>query len=140
MVEKRQIILASHGEFSKGLKHSLEMILGNMANQIRVYSLYPGENASDFQAALEKEIAEHTDTEYVILTDVFGGSVCNALMILAGHENVKVFAGMNFNLVTELLMQSIPLTEEAVRDMLDTARSGIMQVVLDETLRMEEDF
>ena len=33
---------------------------------------------------LEKEINANRDTEFVILTDVFGGSVCNALMTLTG--------------------------------------------------------
>lgn len=138
MVEKRQVILASHGDFSKGLKDSLKMILGGMADQIRDYSLYPGENASDFRENLEEEIKGCSDTEYVILTDVFGGSVCNALMTLSAYENVKVFAGMNFSLAAELLMQGIPLDEKTVEEVLNTARKGMMQVVLGE--EEEEDF
>ena len=138
MVEKRQVILASHGEFSKGLRDSLKMILGECAEHVRAYSLYPGELASDFKEELEKEINANRDTEFVILTDVFGGSVCNALMTLTVCENVKLFAGMNFNMAAEVLTQGVPLTEKAVEEILDTSKEGIMQVVLKK--EEEEDF
>lgn len=138
-VEKRQVILASHGEFSKGLKYSLKMILGELAEDVRTYSLYPGEIASDFSEELGKEIRDNSDTEYVILTDVFGGSVCNALMTLTVCENVKLFAGMNFNMAAEVLTQSVPLTEKAVEEILETAKEGVQYVVLNRE-EEEEDF
>ena len=137
-MEKRQVILASHGEFSKGLRDSLKMILGETAENVRAYSLYPGEVASDFREELEKEINAEKDTEFVILTDVFGGSVCNALMTLTICENVKLFAGMNFNMAAEVLTQSIPLSEKAVEEILDTAKEGVLHVVLKK--EEEEDF
>lgn len=137
-MEKRQVILASHGGFSKGLRDSLKMILGEIAENVRSYSLYPGEVATDFKEELEKEIRANTDTEYVILTDVFGGSVCNALTTLTVCENVKLFAGMNFNMAAEVLTQSIPLDEETVEEVLGTAREGAMHVVLKK--EEEEDF
>ena len=138
MVEKRQVILASHGEFSKGLRDSLKMILGELAEDVRAYSLYPGENAADFKTALENEIKDCKDTEFVILTDVFGGSVCNALMTLSIYENVKVFAGMNFNMAAEVLTSVVPLDESVVEEIVDTAREGITHVVLKN--EEEEDF
>ena len=137
MVEKRQVILASHGEFSKGLRDSLKMILGELAEDVRAYSLYPGENAADFKTALENEIKDCKDTEFVILTDVFGGSVCK-LMTLSIYENVKVFAGMNFNMAAEVLTSVVPLDESAVEEIVDTAREGITHVVLKN--EEEEDF
>ena len=137
-MEKRQVILASHGEFSKGLRDSLKMILGEVAEHVRAYSLYPGEIASDFKEELEKEINADKDTEFVILTDVFGGSVCNALMTLTICENVKLFAGMNFNMAAEVLTQSIPLSEKAVEEIVDTAKEGVSHVVLKK--EEEEDF
>ena len=137
-MERRQVILASHGEFSKGLRDSLKMILGEIAENVRAYSLYPGEIASDFREELEKEINDNKDTEFVILTDVFGGSVCNALMSLTIYENVKLFAGMNFNMAAEVLTQSTPLTEKAAEEILDTAKEGVVHVVLKK--EEEEDF
>ena len=86
-----------------------------------------------------KEIAEAVGIEGLIsLTDVFGGSVCNALMTLTVSENVKLFAGMNFNMAAEVLTQGVPLTEKAVEEILDTSKEGIMQVVLKK--EEEEDF
>ncbi len=138
-MEKRQVILASHGEFSKGLKDSLRMILGELAEGVRSYSLYPGENANDFKEELEKEIQADSDTEFVILTDVFGGSVCNALTMLTVYENVRLFAGMNFNMAVEALTESVPLDEESIKGILEAAKEGAIQVTLNKE-EEEEDF
>lgn len=138
-MEKRQVILASHGEFSKGLKDSLRMILGDLAEGVRSYSLYPGEKANDFKEELEKEIQADSDTEFVILTDVFGGSVCNALTMLTVYENVRLFAGMNFNMAVEALTESVPLDEESIKGILEAAKEGAIQVTLNKE-EEEEDF
>lgn len=138
-MEKRQVMLASHGEFSKGLKDSLGMILGEIAEGVRSYSLYPGGNANDFKEELEKEIQSDSDTEFVILTDVFGGSVCNALTMLTVYENVRLFAGMNFNMAVEALTESVPLNEESVKGILEAAKEGVIHVALNKE-EEEEDF
>lgn len=59
-------------------------------------------------------------------------------MTLTVCENVKLFAGMNFNMAAEVLTQGVPLTEKAVEEILDTSKEGIMQVVLKK--EEEEDF
>ncbi|WP_243155640.1 hypothetical protein [Enterococcus faecalis] len=51
----RRFYIASHGDFSKGIKHSLEMIAGHSAAAIHTYSLYPGESAVDFFGELKKK-------------------------------------------------------------------------------------
>lgn len=136
---ERKVVLASHGEFSKGLKDSLKMILGEAADEVRAYSLYPGENAVDFKEELEKEIRQSENMEYVILTDVFGGSVCNALLPLTIYDNVKLFSGMNFNMAAEILMHGeAPLEAGGIEEILDTARNGICHLVLEE--QEKEDF
>ena len=50
----RNIILASHGEFSKGLKDSVSMIVGDLADPIRTYSLYPSCSPADYMEEMTK--------------------------------------------------------------------------------------
>ncbi len=50
----RRFYIASHGDFSKGIKHSLEMIARSAA-AIHTYSLYPGEGAVDFFGELKRK-------------------------------------------------------------------------------------
>lgn len=134
----RKLILASHGEFSKGLQNSLQMIIGDLAKDVTTYSLYPGENAEDFKEELEQEIKEHSETEYVILTDVYGGSVCSSLISLTVYDNVFLFTGMNFNMAVELLTGfTEPLTKENISELLEEVKLGIHQVII-ESNEMED--
>lgn len=136
---EREIILASHGDFSKGLLNSLKMILGDMADGVRTYSLYPGGNPLEFKEELEMEMKASDHKDYIILTDVFGGSVCNALMTLAAYDRVQVFAGMNFNMAAEIIMDSeMPFGKKEAEMAEVAAKNAIRWIQLEET--EEEDF
>ncbi|MCC0691311.1 PTS mannose transporter subunit IIC [Clostridioides sp. ZZV14-6387] len=127
----RKIILASHGEFSKGLLDSVKMIVGDLANCVSSYSLYPGQSASDFALELEKIILEDKECEYIILSDLYGASVCTAMLRLTNLHNVNLFSGMNLNMVLELLTRfSDKLTTKDVEELMKESRMGIQSVTL----------
>lgn len=127
----RKIILASHGEFSKGLLDSVKMIVGDLANCVSSYSLYPGQSASDFALELEKTILEDKECEYIILSDLYGASVCTAMLRLTNLHNVNLFSGMNLNMVLELLTRfSDKLTAGDVEELVKESRMGIQSVTL----------
>lgn len=127
----RKIILASHGEFSKGLLDSVKMIVGDLANCVSPYSLYPGQSASDFVLELEKVILEDKECEYIILSDLYGASVCTAMLRLTNLHNVNLFSGMNLNMVLELLTRfSDKLTTKDVEELVKESRMGIQSVTL----------
>ncbi|NMS89088.1 PTS mannose transporter subunit IIC [Clostridioides difficile] len=135
----RKIILASHGEFSKGLLDSVKMIVGDLANCVSSYSLCPGQSASDFALELEKMILEDKECEYIILSDLYGASVCTAMLRLTNLHNVKLFSGMNLNMVLELLTRfSDKLTAEDVEELVKESRMGIQSVTLQ--IKEEEVF
>ena len=127
----RKIILASHGEFSKGLLDSAKMIVGDLASCATSYSLYPGESAAQFALELEKVILEDKETEYVILSDLYGASVCTAMLRLTTLPNVKLFSGMNLNMVLEILTRfSDELSTEDIETLVEESRMGIQKVIL----------
>ncbi|CZR96424.1 PTS system fructose IIA component [Clostridioides difficile] len=135
----RKIILASHGEFSKGLLDSVKMIVGDLANCVSSYSLYPGQSASDFALELEKIILEDKECEYIILSDLYGASVCTAMLRLTNLHNVNLFSGMNLNMVLELLTRfSDKLTTKDVEELVKESRMGIQSVTLQ--IKEEEVF
>lgn len=102
----RHIILASHGDFSKGLKHSVQMIVGDIADQLQTYSLYPSYNPRDYMEEMSALIQKNPEDEYVFLCDIEGGSVHSALSTLCQFPNVLVFGGTNMNLVLDLLLST----------------------------------
>ena len=122
----RHMIIATHGDFSKGIKQSLQMIAGESADEVITYQLKPGESASDFAAELsEKMVSDH---QYLILGDLFGASVVNSFVPLTNHENVFVISGVNLNLALEFLLTPGELTDELVNNVIQNAQEGIKRV------------
>ena len=101
----KKIILASHGELSKGMLNSVEMIVGDLAKNIETFSLYPGENPNDYAEKIKNQIGSSQD-EYIIICDIKGGSVYNALIQLLDMDNVEIISGMNMNIVLELVIKN----------------------------------
>ena len=129
----RKITIASHGEFAKGLKHSIALIVGNLADDINTFCLYPSQSPMDFKEQMEEEIKKHPENEYVFLCDIKGGSVHTVCSQLCRYDNVKVFSGTNMNLFLDLLLSSPEtIMNEQKEILLKHARDGI-------TLRTRDD-
>ena len=122
----RKVILATHGELANGMLNSVSMIVGDLAKDVDVFCLHPGQNPNDYMNELKEEIYRQQHIEYVFLCDIKGGSVHTALSQLCVYPNVKVFSGMNMNLVLDILLscpEDIDETNEA--SIIRNAKEGI---------------
>ncbi len=137
----RKIIVASHGDFSKGIKDSALLIAGEAAKEVETYSLYPGAAASDFAAELEERIKADPDNEYVIVADLYGASVCTAMVPLANYENVCLFSGLNLAILLELLLgDQEKLSKETALELEHTAREGIKWICMEDLDQDDNSF
>ena len=119
------IILASHGELAKGMKDSVQMIIGAPAASLEVFCLYPGMNPEDYAKAMKARIEQDND-DYLFVCDILGGSVYTALSQLSVHPRVSICSGMNMNLVLSLLItQQWGLKEEQILTAVQEAKEGI---------------
>ena len=105
--------------------NSLKMIIGDLADNIEVYCLYPGESPNDYVESIKPRVKE-SDNEFIFMTDIKGGSVHTALMELCIYENVALFSGMNMNLVLDVVL-SCPdkLDIENASQVVENAKNGI---------------
>ena len=134
----REVIIASHGGFAEGAFDSCRMIVGEQEH-VRTYRLCPGGSAADFAEELKGEIEKNPETEYVIPTDLYGASVCSAMIPLSIYPNVTVFSGMNLCMILEAVTDdSERLTEKRIAELIATAREGIQCVKME--LGEKEDF
>lgn len=134
---KKKVIVATHGGAASGLVDSAKMILGDINQELEVYSLIPGMNANDFSKALSREIETHQHTEYIILTDLYGASVCSAMVSLLKHEHVWLFAGMNLNMLLSVCLEyPNELNEQDAEKIVMDARLGVQWV---KKLQVEND-
>lgn len=135
-----QVILASHGGMSAGLKDTLELILGELPN---VHAVATTRDEVEPITVVTRRLLEHFDPadKVYILTDVIGGSVNNDMMtLLADYPDLTVICGTNVCLALNLASSEDPVSEEELEDFLAQARSQIVNCgALLGTLSQEED-
>lgn len=134
-----KIILASHGEFSKGLLQSVKMIVGPLADDVETYSLQVGENPSDYYEQLKQRIA-NTKEQFIILCDIKGGSVHSALSRLREYPNVVIFSGMNMGLVLDIVLHAQQSNLADYETLLHNAREGMTCIHGMCEIETDEDF
>ena len=95
-------LMATHGNFAKGIKESIELVLGKFENldELSCYTY------KEFD--LEKEIAriveENKNNDLIVITDIYGGSVNNGfLQKIEEYNNLHIISGLNLPLMIELL-------------------------------------
>lgn len=140
---KKKVILVSHGKLSEGMMHSVQMIVGKNES-LSCYGMMPGEHYSIIVDDIETEAKENLDTQYIIIADLFGGSVCNGCTALINLANVKLISGMNMGLVIEMLLAEAPITDEIISSAIESSISGIINItetfVKDQNSNSEESF
>lgn len=124
---EKKIILVSHGNLSKGMLHSLQMIIGENA-ALSSYSMMLGEHYSVVSDQVETLAKQNPDIQYIIIADLLGGSVCNGCFPLIQESNVKLVSGMNMGLVIELLFAPSPMSDEDIDDKIKLCKEGIVQI------------
>lgn len=124
----RRILVASHGDLAVGLQHTAQMIMGVQEN-ISYYSLQAKEYPEDILCSIQKEIDDHREDEFIILTDLLGGSVCNILMRLAQLPNIHVVSGMNLCMLLSVCMADESYTTASiVEKAVNEARKNIVYI------------
>ena len=134
----KKIILVSHGKLSAGMLHSVQMIVGERED-LSCYGMLPGEHYQPIVDTIEAEVTAHPDTQYIVIADLLGGSVCNGMMTLIHYENLKLVAGMNMGLVINLLLEPEALTDEVMDAKIKEAKDIIVRVRPESLEKTEEE-
>jgi PTS system mannose-specific IIA component/fructoselysine and glucoselysine-specific PTS system IIA component len=121
-----QIILASHGNLAKGMKDTLEMIIGDVS-MVEAFSSYRDEDLNTRQA-IEVIIKENYDKKDIfILTDILGGSVNTEIIsLISQFPKIKVLSGMNLPLVISLATQSGNVSNNLLQEFIKESKQGIV--------------
>ena len=128
-MDKKKVILISHGNLSAGMMNSVGMIIGE-TKDLSCYGLLPGEMPETIAGAIEAKIDAQPDTQFIILADLLGGSVSNAVSRLSLRENVHLVNGMNMGLVIGILLHQGILSQSELDQLIDEAKSGMMETHL----------
>jgi mannose/fructose-specific phosphotransferase system component IIA len=99
----RKFLIATHGQFARGIKSSLEIIIGQTENLFLIEAYVEGNKGieSEMEGILEN-IGEQD--ELIVFTDLLGGSITNQVLRSTQGRNVHVVSGFNLALLIEVIM------------------------------------
>lgn len=121
-----KVLLVSHAYMAKGVKTSVELILGPQEN-LYAMSAYVDQDAP-FEKEIKDFLSENKNEKIVILTDLLGGSVNNEIIQLVYNmENVILLTGMNLIMVMSVLLATDDTIDEQIDDIIDGSKNGILR-------------
>lgn len=101
---KIRIVLASHGEQSKGMLNTVQMLLGEQDN-IVAYSLYPKQSIDDLTKELRAEVEKYGADNIIFLTELKHGSPFNAVVSLTRDYDVYHVTGINLAMLMTIVLE-----------------------------------
>ena len=124
----RKFLIATHGQFARGIKSSLEIIIGQTDNLFLIEAYVEGNKGiePEMEAILEN-IGE--DDELIVFTDLLGGSITNQVLRSTQNRNVHVISGFNLALLIEVLMAGTDIpAPEIIESAIANAKEQIAYV------------
>lgn len=123
------IILASHGDFAKGILQSGSMIFGEQEN-VKAVTLMPSEGPDDIKAKMKDAIASFDNQDEVLfLVDLWGGTPFNQANSLFEEHKDKwaIVAGMNLPMVIEAYAARLSMesAQEIAASIIESSREGV---------------
>ncbi|MGY3766186.1 mannose/fructose/sorbose PTS transporter subunit IIA [Vagococcus vulneris] len=123
------IILASHGEFAKGILQSGSMIFGEQEN-VQAVTLMPSEGPDDLKAKLEEAIKSFDNQEQILfLVDLWGGTPFNqANTLFEEHkDNWAIVSGLNLPMLIEAYASRLSMesAHDIAAHVIETAKEGV---------------
>ena len=128
MCKTRKYLIATHGSFSKGIKSSLDIIIGEVGN-IFLIEAYVKEN-KPIEEQIEGIVKDlEGDEELIIFSDLLGGSITNQAMRFVLNENVHIVSGFNLPLLIDVMLsEATTPVEDVIENAIFNAKNQIVYV------------
>lgn len=124
----KQLLIATHGDFAKGAYSAAAIIAGEKPFVTCINAYTEASNIKEAIASYFKKIKD--EDEVIVLTDLFGGSVNQAIMPYIKKHHVYLITGFNLAILLELMMMEpeTKVNEEKLRLLVNGGKKQIMYV------------
>jgi len=121
-----KLLVIAHAPLASALRQVAEHTFPDCAPTLTVLDVSPEMCADDVEAAARELMAAASQSDWLVLTDVFGATPCNGAQRLAG-DTVQVLSGVSVPMLWRTLCYAghKPLTELA-RCAANGAASGVI--------------
>ena len=125
-----KVVLVSHGKLSEGVADAVEMVFGK-SEALSYLGLAPDGNVVELIGSLRERVASSPGDQFIVIADIFGGSVCNqSLEQLSAFDNVVLVSGLSMGLVLSILAMPGELTQAQIDQAVEDAKAGTKVVEL----------
>ncbi len=101
------VLIVSHCNLTKELIATAEVIAGKQENLFYIDKDIKNENLQSLRIKIDEILAKISKPEgTLILTDILGGTPCNASLLLAGKYNLEVLTGVNLPILLSAIFAS----------------------------------
>lgn len=120
------LFVATHGNLSKELVRSAEMVAGPIKN-CYTWTLNPEDNVIDNEKQMREVIDRLDENDGIfIMLDLFGGTPSNLMLKNTRGKNVIIMTGVNLPMILEFAMsrETLPM-EDLMKVCEDAGKNGI---------------
>lgn len=137
-----KIFLATHGHMASGMKSSINILMGSSDDLTAFDAYIPGEETSVGEKADEFLSGLQEGETALLISDMYGGSVNQALSLYSERENVYVITGITLSLLLELMChtEEKQISEDQLESYIESARALTKLVKLDFEVRKDDSF
>jgi PTS system mannose-specific IIA component len=101
------VLVLSHCELTKELIKTAEIIAGKQENLFYIDQDIKNENLASLQEKISEILVKiNNDKGTLILTDMLGGTPCNASVLLTKDFNIEVLTGVNLPMILSAIFAS----------------------------------
>ena len=118
-----KILVIGHGRFAEGIKSVANIIVGDLS-EVTFMNTYVDD--IDFHIELDNYFSENKNV--LVLTDLFGGSVNQAIIQYITKVNIDVITGINIPLILEILISNTTGNNLDFRQIISSAKEQIVFV------------
>ncbi|MBF1089229.1 MAG: hypothetical protein HXL46_04110 [Solobacterium sp.] len=118
-----KILVIGHGRFAEGIKSVANIIVGDLS-EVTFMNTFVDD--IDFHVELDNYFSKNNNV--LVLTDLFGGSVNQAIIQYITKVNINIITGINIPLILEILLSNTIGNDLDFRQIISSAKEQIVFV------------
>lgn len=120
-----KVLIATHGTYAQGIQSAASIILGNL-DGVDVINAYVDDKS--LKDKINEYLEDKNGEEVLVLTDMFGGSVNQALIPYIQTNSINLVTGVNLPCVLEILSKRDFIDTTIIEEIVEESRKQIMFV------------
>jgi PTS system mannose-specific IIA component len=122
------LLIIAHAPLASSLKAVAQHTFPDCGRRLEALDVQPDETIEEIEARARVLLAQVSNPDALIFTDVFGATPCNVAQRLADGLHVKVIAGVNVPMLWRSLCYADESLDAVVARAVAGATQGVMQV------------